>query len=275
VSHRLEGISAKLDRTSEQLEGLEAKWQTFLTDEQPHAFGIHHDPKAGLYYVKFEIDKSTPLYFSVLVGEIVHNLRSALDHLANEIVERHTRKSSSKAAFPIYSDEAAWRRDVEDPRNALGKKRRGPLHGIPAGSDAWTYIEDAQPYKCGERAEFHPLAELSDLSNRDKHRVIHATYLYPARGSLFDLVRWNMTAHFISGKILCEPGQRIENDTEIAWLKFDMSGPDPDVGVKRHVLFDISFGDPRGEADRGHSLSELRDEVVRIVAECRRWTGNA
>jgi len=96
-----------------------------------------------------------PLHWPLLAGEAIQNLRSALDHL---VYEKSGGKSST--SFPIFTD----RKEYEE-------KAPGRLKGVP--EETREQIAEFQPFRfMSEGAGHHPLAQLSSLSNRDKHRVL-------------------------------------------------------------------------------------------------------
>ncbi len=97
-----------------------------------------------------------------LVGEAVHNLRSALDHLVWEMVLENGGKPNRRTEFPILK--------VRPGRNSDGTPRMPSASGVSAA--ALALIDEHQPYRIGEMAEFDALAVLRELSNWDKHRHI-------------------------------------------------------------------------------------------------------
>jgi hypothetical protein len=103
-----------------------------------------------------------PVAWSILVGEIVHNLSSALDHVVSQLVFRRTGlpPSLNTTQFPIFLTAA-------DYRSNRGEKVW--LHGV--GSAARAVIKAAQPFETGE-GRTSPLWHLHELSNWDKRRVI-------------------------------------------------------------------------------------------------------
>jgi len=271
--HRLRGIDAKLDRADKQLEGLQAEWHAFLNRDQPaHGVLFKHNAEASFYLPTFQVYEEPPLELSVICGEIIYNLRSALDHLAAELVEAHGSRPIRRVAFPISLDETDWIRRVHFPKNAAGKPVRGLLHGLPKTSDAWAYIQATQPYQRGNKAADHPLAELNQLSNRDKHRVVGTLYVYPGLDVL-SMFGWNSRAWFVSGLAKVDPGTPLKHDTELAWFHFQPGGPDPSMRVKRNIPYDIAFGDIEDDLNREGSLADLIACVRRIRRDCVTWIG--
>jgi hypothetical protein len=113
--------------------------------------------------------KQVPLRFSVLAGEILYNLRYALDHVATQLVRSASGTVSKRTQFPIFTDDPATNERV-----ARGYNRC--IEGIPLGAQA--VIEQLQPYWRRERRPHEdPLAVLSELCNRDKHRELNLTVI--------------------------------------------------------------------------------------------------
>lgn len=111
-------------------------------------------------------------WLSVIFGEVVYNIRSALDHLAVALVPRKRRR---KASFPIRdsdiwtTDPATGRylSDDDDGRNAFLTS----VKGMPP--EAIALIHELQPYKTHPSdPKFSPLALLSAFQNADKHREL-------------------------------------------------------------------------------------------------------
>jgi hypothetical protein len=99
--------------------------------------------------------KPIPFHWPLLAGEAIQNLRSALDHLVYE-----KSGGNRRTQFPIFTDHCEFK--VLAPRK---------MKGVPASVMA--KIEEAQPYRLLPEVPAHdPLAQLSALSNLDKHRVL-------------------------------------------------------------------------------------------------------
>lgn len=86
----------------------------------------------------------------LLVGEVVHQLRSALDHLAYALVLAAGNTPTRSTAFPVRTARPATRLRVDG--------------GVTAA--ALTAIEDFQPYLRRD-PEAHPLQVLNTLWNID------------------------------------------------------------------------------------------------------------
>lgn len=97
-----------------------------------------------------------PLIISVLVGEIIYNLRSALDYLIYELAQLDSQQIKQGTQFPI-----------EDCPKRFGCRRNTFLKGV--NDKHVTDIERLQPYKGCEWTRV-----LRELSNPDKHRHLTA-----------------------------------------------------------------------------------------------------
>lgn len=68
-----------------------------------------------------------PIRPSIISGDMVHNLRSALDHAVWQLVKVSGGQPGSWTYFPIYGNKDDFINDVQQ---RAKKRGRGPLHGI-------------------------------------------------------------------------------------------------------------------------------------------------
>jgi hypothetical protein len=130
-----------------------------------------YEPQLGAYvrYVFPGSDARTE--WSLLLGDIAHNYRSCLDHIAWQlaIANSPTRnpKDQWKAndiSFPIYTC-----------RRKYLRKRHSAWRHQGLSSTHRRLIRHFQPYQRRDAPEAHPLWHLHELSNIDKHQVLHTT----------------------------------------------------------------------------------------------------
>jgi hypothetical protein len=117
--------------------------------------------------------KYPPPRLALIVGDVAHNARSALDHLVWQLAVANSGKPGRHNVFPIYTVESAWMADVErrDPSRGLS-----PLDGL--SSAARQAIRDCQPFATTTttvEAAKTALFQLHRISLIDKHRTLHAT----------------------------------------------------------------------------------------------------
>ena len=175
----LNGVRLKLDRAGMHLQSLRESIATFLeagaygetarfyADEQlTQEIGKPGGPpvvRTGTsFYVGFHfLERSTaPHEWGTVIGDCLHNMRSALDHLVYALAGSAAR--NARTEFPIFVD-----------RDQFRSKQGRLLRGV--ADDAVTVIKWVQPYRWGARASIHPLWILHELNNIDKHRLLHVT----------------------------------------------------------------------------------------------------
>jgi hypothetical protein len=137
-----------------------ADLQTRYVHAEPCPYRIRRAVKADftehVYCLRYEVP--IPLEFSILLGEIVYNLRSALDQCVFQLALNHTGIEHNKTMFPIFATPVDFR--------TKGKWR---IKDIGVGPMA--FIRSLQPYSDRRQPVHYSLLDLNNLSNADKHRV--------------------------------------------------------------------------------------------------------
>jgi hypothetical protein len=150
--------SLKLARAAKHLEELKVAASDYLAlnpvrivvEPFPHMEKSH-----GTQAWIARIDKPVPFEFSAIIGDVVHNLRAALDLLACDLV-RLAGKPIRSVYFPFCEGHA----DLLD----TIKKRN--LHR--AGPDVVAVVRSLKPYKGGNIA----LRAIHDMDIADKHQAM-------------------------------------------------------------------------------------------------------
>jgi hypothetical protein len=154
-----EASKLKLERAAEHLQEFDREAIAYLNSKpcaivvEPFPGGLHKH--MGTQSWNARIRKPMPTKFSVLIGDFVHNLRTALDLLVCDLVTI-TGKSAADVYFPFCATAADLPRMIRD-----RKIQR-------AGPDVVAYIESLKPYKGGNVA----LRVIHDLDLTDKHRAL-------------------------------------------------------------------------------------------------------
>lgn len=151
----LRAIWDRVERSNEHIAGL----IRLLRDWFESDFQSLHaalDASDGALHVKGQL-RTPPMRAFTIVGEFLHDLRSALDHLAWQLVLSDGGIPTRDTAFPIR---------VHDPASCSIAGGVSPL--------ARSLIEGAQPSQTpvGDDPRLHALAMLQHLSNVDKHRQV-------------------------------------------------------------------------------------------------------
>ena len=162
---------AKLDRADAHVEELRGLLLDYMRQPDVVTGTMAGAPRTG--HVTFL--PVTPMV-QVVIGDIAHNLRSALEHVTWQLVLANGGRPKLGAGgtqFPILAEEPPAPLEV----------RAHPGPGV--STDALRIIEAAQPYKDPEpmMRQHNSLAVLAHVSNTDKHRepalaqrILHSQY---------------------------------------------------------------------------------------------------
>lgn len=168
--------------------------------------------------------ESLPIEWGLVLGDIVHNYRSALDCIAWALVELGSRPPyilTEEEQRRVYFPTCSTKREFD-------KTRRRRLPGV--GKTEVEIVRAYQPYKAGRwLRDTHPFAVLRELSNSDKHRAVQPVLAVP-RGVHYkityprhcEVTRW-------SGKFLA---QTLEVYAKLAPVYVRKTGPYPDVDMQ-------------------------------------------
>jgi hypothetical protein len=108
----------------------------------------------------FNVNREIPPRFGVIAGEIVHHLRSCLDHIAWLLSSEQYRQSDETAiGFPISLKKPLTKDEIRSYQRKVA--------GISSAS-ALAFIERLQPYHAADPAD-DPLAIVHELNRIDKH----------------------------------------------------------------------------------------------------------
>lgn len=249
----MDGPRAKVERAAENINLLNSAVGRFF-ETGPYEIVGEFDAECSQYVWSVKITQQPPLELGVMLGEAVHNLRSALDLLVWQLVLLNAGVPSRENYFVVARSKAEFDR------------RAGVrLQGI---ADAhFAFIEKLQPYHAGGRADGHFLVLLSWLSNTDKHRVIHPMYGYfrPEPPPQLVFVP-NRDAEPLGRQWLAD-GRRMRDGAKLARVEIEPVGPDPRVEMYGDLIVDIAFGDRWLRADAVAEVAGLVNELVEAFSE--------
>jgi hypothetical protein len=166
MEHSFDGIKEKLKRSNEHIANLKFEISRFF-EECEYPILPENDKQSLLDAVHYHQQLLIPPRFSVLAGEIIHQLRSCLDHVAwifssDEYRERHPRKIE----FPVFEEKPVDKDSI--------KRYEGKIKGI-TNPKVLSLIEELQPYKTPDPVE-SLIFILHTLDVIDKHREVFLTY---------------------------------------------------------------------------------------------------
>lgn len=133
---RIDNIRVKIQRARKYVDEAATFIESYL-DKKPFVVSYKRDPNTRrLVYFVSSVQEPDP-QLSGMVGDALHNLRSALDHIAYQLVLIGTGKAPSRRVyFPIWDSQAKY--------EAEG---RSQIDG--ARPEAVTAVDAIKPYKGG------------------------------------------------------------------------------------------------------------------------------
>jgi hypothetical protein len=243
----LEAIFDRLGRAEEHLEAIKCRLLRHYEADKYRLTGEYQrqfDSPQGIIVtdpVTFpEIDPR----LNTIIGELLHDLRSALDHLAWQLVLNAGGIPTDDTKFPIEAPST----------NPQGKQGNPGVAG-GVSRNAKTLIASAQPYKRGVRYREHPLWLLHKLWNIDKHRHVLAggsfgSYVFPLGAPTFRFASKLDSATPHSAKFLLVPS-------------------DPSVNVDAHATVEVAIHEPDDGIEQPllGTLESIDKAVVDLIAE--------
>jgi len=164
VAHSVDRINGKLRRAEEHVGALKRMSRDYMHEEINRVRAkVRHEGEngVGVHFVVPPYRPQPVIDMAVVVGDVIHNLRSGLDHLAWELVRSVEGVPTKYTYFPI----------LETGPTPDRHGRRPPPH-IAGGVDpaALEIIESVQPYiRRPANPKADVLAGLHRLSLEDKH----------------------------------------------------------------------------------------------------------
>lgn len=204
------------------------------------------------YQKQLNIPKPPPLEISLLAGEAIYQMRSALDHLAFELIQQNPN---------IDTIDPGWRENTQFPlRTRIPKNSVPPLPksrfagDLPGIADKpFAFVESLQPYY-GIGAINNALRFLVHLSNIDKHR--HLNLIRP-RTKAFESVRF-VSGSTHTGYSMLDRGAKLESPA--GWSKGD-----PPVYVNRRYRTVVSFNEKLLGGASGLHLDYLLELILEQI----------
>jgi hypothetical protein len=158
------GPNLKLQRAAHHIHDLSARCSSFLA-EQPFKLLRHDRRRAGETVFRIKAEKPIPAELSLVIGDIVHNMRAALDLTIFPMAAPRADKPG-RIMFPMAKDDTptALADAIKDGRAKF------------AGKKVLEQIELLRPYPAGNPI----LWGIDALDKRDKHQVLVLTHSHPA-----------------------------------------------------------------------------------------------
>ncbi len=157
---RIFSARAKIYRAKKHIDDLKLELTAFR-ELNPYRAHFYDDPNTGDRIGELQVIEELPIRVHAVIGDAIHNLRSALDHLAGELCVASGGTPDNGTAFPIWENVPL----VSEIDAEITRK-------IPSASvEVTDGIKELQPYKGGKG---DILWRLHMLDIIDKHRVLIA-----------------------------------------------------------------------------------------------------
>jgi len=160
--------------------------------------------------------EAVPEDLPIMIGEVLHNLRTALDHLAVALAVQHS-GSSSGVYFPFGKSKDIFENEVRRKTKKLPR-------------DAVNLIRSLKPYKGGNDL----LWSIHDLNREDKH--IRLAPFVVNFGMLFSTLIVYDSAFSVTGN---RRGQHLATKLGHEMLR---KGPDPVIGKNEYEFLTLAPG---------------------------------
>ncbi len=224
----LEGPNEKLARARHHLDSLTRDLNKFM-ETNPYSIIKEVDAKDGARIWRMKVNSEPPISLGVVVGDVIHNFRSSLDHLAWQLALLTTNTPHEGTEFPIYKDGGPG-------QNCFYPRGVKKILSLP--QHAQKLIEAIQPYKARNPKD-SPLWLLQKISNIDKHRLVVS--FVAARSNI--IIPFNPSGRGVDMRGLVRVGRMVCHDGD-ELLRISGEGvryldekDDPEISV--HVAIDV------------------------------------
>ena len=179
MAHPLDGVRLKIVRAEKHLHEVTASLAR-IEEKGTCRLIPEHDQDSGLWFQRIHLEPKPQPEMSVIIGDFLFGIRSALDHLVWQLVKINGQEPSTVNMFPIAPKPYDFRKAI----------KYGRLRGVAEGPCA--LINSLQPYYAGNES----LKWLDSLHNTDKHRTLNFITVVADSASLAWIKGSNPTARF-------------------------------------------------------------------------------
>ncbi|MHB8703262.1 MAG: hypothetical protein ACYC8W_03800 [Candidatus Tyrphobacter sp.] len=226
-----------------------------------YAIRVSQIDKNGWCFIALTPRKLGKHELGVIVGDLVHCLRSALDYIVAALAKKSKAKRTEKHQFPIFTSEIRYNKRAGDKSSAVPS---GCISGVKIGL---ALLHGVQPFHRKKNSFSHPLNILRELSNSDKHHIVAASIPH-AIESRITVLNGTVLEHRNS---LTEANWKPNRKREIFRVRFAPPFPaKPEIKTEVTVMVQFTtdtlakrvLRDPI----RPDTLNAIIDEVEEIIA---------
>jgi hypothetical protein len=169
-----DGVKLKLARADEQVRSIVAAVQDYAATFASPALMLDGELDGSVFTLRLPPLPPLDSNVSVDIGECLHNLRSALDQTTYAMLQANIPNISGLTPKRREEYERTSQFPITDsPTQFAGQSARRQMRGL--SGEAVSTIERFQPYFGGRDSVGDSLWCLRELSNTDKHRLVHPT----------------------------------------------------------------------------------------------------
>lgn len=227
-------LTAKLERAAENIRNLEAALDAFFI-EHPNTPIRDTDPQSGEIIFKAHGVVELDPIIRAIIGDVLFDVRSSLDHLANWLIENNGGKVTNSTEFPIAKSLKEYQ-TTDFQERKIGKITQ-PVKDI---------FDEIKPYKGGDRN----LWILHELNRRDKHRLLLTASLSNLLQSMLAEERESLRKNFLGGidADLLDPSDFLTEPTEshVPLKNGDIIARFPKTQAHEdlQIVIDVVFNEP-------------------------------
>lgn len=198
---------------------------------------VEYDKTSRKDVHKVKLSAPADPYWPIHIGNILHNLRAALDGIVYEVILLGRKEPNNQTQFPIF----VWRGNCDDKHNDssfLGRGLQRQLAGVNPHFHA--IFERHQPFG----RERDPINLLKLLNDSDKHRLLSVVFMRTTSAS--SLLKWRIDenpAYFesLSDRITLNLPLVLEDDAVIGTFERPGGEDDPEGRVELDLMPEVSF----------------------------------
>ena len=102
-----ESAKLKVERAKHHITDLEVQFGAFV-EKNPYSVAVGHNPETGKATIRLVFKEKIPARFALIIGDAIHNLRTALDHIAWELIGHDGGTQDRYLKFPTGDNRVSF-----------------------------------------------------------------------------------------------------------------------------------------------------------------------
>lgn len=250
MAYGLNGCMAKIERAKEHHESLKTNVAEFLESAQKSVTQSSYHSDDGLKVIlRATCPLEVSLKISVIAGEIVHQLRSSLDHLLCALIYQAGQSPDRDSQFPICTSRESYE----------GQVKRGRIKGVSPAAEK--LIEQSQPYtnkNTNKNTNETIINVVSTLNNWDKHNALVISVAAAQIGQNIEIGGSNGGGAIIA---FANPEVIKFEDGKADYFHIQLAAPSPGLTVKSSIDLHMTI-----EVNKTGTIAPLVDVMGELIA---------